>query len=192
MRRMNRICGLILLSCVLIGCANPEEKARTLLNQAHALERKGKDDEARKLMEQVVKQYPQTTAAAEANQVLSVQSIFLSALSPAQMQANERSAYATVSSLGRAQLLYRSDKKEFGTLKQLGDDELISAQVASGLKSGYRFETQPGKDKTSEFTVTGSPVELGKTGTKFFFVDATQVIRCSSAGPATSGSDPCG
>ena len=188
---MNRFCGLILLFCIFIGCANPEEKAQTLLNQAQALERKGKNDEARRLMEQVVKQYPQTTAATEANQVMSVQSIFLSALSPARMRANERSAYATVSALGRAQLVYRSDKKVFGTLKQLGDDQMINADVASGLKSGYRFDTQPGKDKTSEFMVTGSPVELGKTGSKFFFVDATQVIRCSSTGPATVSSDPC-
>jgi len=188
---MNRIGGPMLLFCIVIGCANPEEKARTLFNQAQALQREGKGDEARRLMEQVVKQYPQTTAATEANKFFSVQSIFLNALSPAQMRANEGSAHANLSILGRAQLLYHSHKREFGTLKQLGDDLTIGADLAAGLKSGYRFDAQPGKDKTAEFTATGSPVELGKTGTKFFFIDATQIIRCSSAGPATVSSDPC-
>jgi len=188
---VNRISGPILLFCILIGCANPEEKARTLFNQAQALEREGKDDEARRLMEQVVRQYPQTTVATEANKVLSTQSIFLNALSPAQMRANEGSAHANVRILGSAQLLYRSDKSEFGTLKQLGNELMIGEDLASGLKSGYRFDTQPGKDKTAEFTATGSPVELGKTGSRFFFIDTTQIIRCSSTGPATANSDPC-
>ena len=79
---MNRIGGAMLLFCIVIGCANPEEKARTLFNQAQALEREGKGDEARRLMEQVVKQYPQTTAATEANKFFSVQSIFLNESSP--------------------------------------------------------------------------------------------------------------
>ena len=79
----------MILFCIIIACANPEEKARTLFNQAQELEREGKGDEARRLMEQVVKQYPQKTAATEANKFFSVQSIFLNALSPAQMRANE-------------------------------------------------------------------------------------------------------
>jgi hypothetical protein len=39
---VNRIPGPILLFCILIGCANPEEKARTLFNQAQAVKREAR------------------------------------------------------------------------------------------------------------------------------------------------------
>jgi hypothetical protein len=50
-----------------------------LFNQAQALQRQEKNEEARK--EQVVKQYPQTTAATRAHKFVSEQAIFLSAQS---------------------------------------------------------------------------------------------------------------
>jgi general secretion pathway protein G len=70
------------------GCVNPEEKARSILNQSLTLEREGKSDEAKKLLEKLVKDYQQTQAATEANQILSARKIIdhVSALRAAKTQ----------------------------------------------------------------------------------------------------------
>ena len=53
---------------LLICCSDPEAKARKLLDQAQVLERAGKEQEAQQLLDEVVKGYPQTTAATTANE----------------------------------------------------------------------------------------------------------------------------
>jgi hypothetical protein len=40
------------------------------------------------------------------------------------------------------------------------------------------------------FTVTAAPLEPGQTGTRYFFIDQTGVIRVSTNGPATADSEP--
>jgi hypothetical protein len=137
-----------------ISCATAEEKARTLFNQAQALQRHGKGEEARKLLERVVNEYPQTQVATEANKELSREnfrlphskpvSAVLDALETSQMSANEGSAHASMRTLGSGQLLRRSTKGEFGTPEELEKDKIIDSRLASGSKSGYRFETRPG------------------------------------------------
>ena len=53
---------------LLICCGDPEAKARRLLNQAQVLERERKEQEAQQLLDEVLKRYPQTTAATAAQQ----------------------------------------------------------------------------------------------------------------------------
>lgn len=56
-------------------------------------------------------------------------------------------------------------------------------------RDGYRFEMQPDK---AGYTITATPIEPGITGRKWFYTDASAVIRYSTAGPATTHSVPLG
>ena len=69
--------GLVTLQSVTIGaalllicCGDSEAKARRLLNQAQALEREGKEQEAQPLLDELLQGYPQTTAATPAHKLL--------------------------------------------------------------------------------------------------------------------------
>ena len=79
---------LSLTISILVGCGNPEEKARTLLNRSQVPEREGKSDEAKKPLEKVVNEYPQTRVATEANGMLNGRRVvdFVLALRAAQTQ----------------------------------------------------------------------------------------------------------
>ena len=98
--------------------------------------------------------------------------------------------------IGSGELLYRSTHGAFGTLAQLSADSIVDNVLASGSKSGYAFAVTP--DATSpalQFTSDGSPqVSAGalQTGTRFYFVDESQVVRFSLGGAATSGSNAVG
>jgi len=189
---MRQKCFCLLIFFALIGCGKPEEKARTLFNQAQALEREGKSAEAKQLLERVVKEYPQTQVATEANQALdrgNLASTITGALGNALIKANQGSAVASMRTIGSGWLLYRSTK---GTgplsLKEMLDDDILSPELASGIRSGYRFTFKPGKDPSLEFSATAQPLEPGKTGRRSYYVDEMQVVRFSESGPATSSS----
>ena len=139
-----------------------KRKLEHSFTQAQALAREGKSDEAKKLMEQVVKEFPQTTVATEANKVLDgkqVESVLMGAvgeLMGARMSANEGSAHASIRTIGSGQLLQRSTVGEFQSLEEMGRDGILDSVLASGIKSGYKFETIVGPDKKMHFTATGS------------------------------------
>ena len=91
--------GLVTLQSVTIGaalllicCGDPEAKARRLLNQAQALEREGKEQEAQ------LQGYPQTTAATPAHKLLNQKKVLRNLLSSV-LAANETSALARRGSL---------------------------------------------------------------------------------------------
>jgi hypothetical protein len=106
------------------------------------------------------------------------------------ISANEGAARASIRTLGSGQMLYRSKKGEFATLKQLGDNDIIDARLASGMKSGYRFETKPGQRR-----ICSSP-SLDLQLNQASLVGSTSlwmklVMRCTTSPPATAHSPEC-
>jgi type IV pilus assembly protein PilA len=85
--------------------------------------------------------------------------------------------------------------------------QLLTAQLASGFRSGYRFIYAPKQSSGAKarvsgdaaakgckvpgaagFTVLAEPINRGSTGQRSFFVDETGVIRAEATGPATANS----
>lgn len=62
--------SLLLAFLLLSGCGDSEKKARASFNKAQALIRNGDVDEGKKLLDEVISKYPETTVATEANKVL--------------------------------------------------------------------------------------------------------------------------
>jgi hypothetical protein len=174
---------------LLISCANPEAKAQRLLDQAQMLERAGKEQEAQQLLDEVVKGYPQTTAATKANEILNQGKALRNLLSSA-IAANEAAALARMRTIGTAQLIHRSTKGKFGSLEALADSDLLPG-MSDGISGGYKFRSVPGNDPELNFIATAEPVQKGKTGRTFYFVDETQLVRCSQQRPATGKSPAC-
>src|SRR4030095_1993825 len=91
---------------LLISCGDPEAKAQRLLNEAQILEREGKEQEAQRLLDALLKEYPQTTAATAAHKLLNQKKVLRNLLSSV-LAANETSALARLRaavSMGRAGL----------------------------------------------------------------------------------------
>src|SRR4030095_2026165 len=181
--------GLVTLQSVTIGaalllicCGDPEAKARRLLNQAQVLEREGKEQEAQELLDELVKKYPQTSAATAANKLLNQKKVLRNLLSSV-LAAHEASALARMRTIGSAQLIYRSTNGKFGSLEALANSDLLPG-MSDGISSGYRLRSAPGSAAELNFTAIAEPVQKGQTGRTFYFLDETQVVRCSQEGPA--------
>jgi len=174
---------------VLICCVDPEAKARRLLDQAHVLEREGKELEAQQLLGEVVKGYPQTTAATVADRLLNQKNMLRNLLASV-LAANEASALARMRTIGSAQLIHRSTNGKFGSLEALANRDLLPG-MSDEISNGYRFRSAPGRDAEVNFTAIAEPVQKGQTGRTFYFLDETQLVRCSQQGPATVNSPAC-
>lgn len=107
---------------------------------------------------------------------------------------NEASAVGSLRVLTSSQAVFlnRDAKGEYGTIKQLGDAQLIDSILASGEKQGYKFKIvvgdKSGKNKEFQFTATADPVVEGKTGNRHFFTDQSGVIRFETGKAATATS----
>jgi len=188
--------GLVTLQSVTIGtvlllicCGDPEAKARRLLNQAQVLEREGKEQEAHQLLDELLKGYPQTTAATAANKLLGQKKMLRNLLFSV-LAANEASALAGMRTIGSAQLIHRSTNGKFGSLEALANSDLLPG-MSDGISSGYRFRSAPGSDAELDFTAISEPVQKGQTVRTFYFLDESQLVRCSQEGPATVKSAAC-
>jgi len=62
------------------------------------------------------------------------------------------------------------------------DPPYIDSVLATGTKQGYSF-TYALVD-TESFTLNAAPTSIGKTGTRRFFADETNIIRANSTGAA--------
>jgi type IV pilus assembly protein PilA len=128
--------------------------------------------------------------------ILIISAIAIPNLVRARRSANESSATASMRTIGSGEMVYRSSHGAFATLAQLSADNLIDNVLGSGSKSGYDFATTP--DATSpdlQFTTVGTPqISTGalQTGTRFYFVDESQVVRFNLGGAATAGSSAVG
>jgi hypothetical protein len=73
---------------------------------------------------------------------------------------------------------------------------LIDSILASGAKSGYRFNyaaaaTDPSGNVIS-YTITATPLVPGSSGQRSFFTDQSGTIRSTGNGTADSTSAPLG
>jgi type IV pilus assembly protein PilA len=132
--------------------------------------------------------------------ILIIAAIAIPNLLRARMAANESSAAAGVRALSSAEVAYKSTYPEAGftcNLAALGGGgssaasadhaQFIDDNLASGLKSGYRFELRNCVNSETEghkYQVVAYPVKSHNTGTRAFCSDETEVVRVDASGSA--------
>ena len=127
--------------------------------------------------------------------IMIIMGLAIPRIQAAKIQAYEAGAVKAISTIHVAQAQYQSEKVRFAlTLTELGPRagggpgaaELISADLASGEKSGYKYNLQANE---SGYTINASPIALNRTGKYTYYSDQTLVIRKnSSMEPATAAS----
>lgn len=107
------------------------------------------------------------------------------------IEGNEASAIGSLRVITTSQALFQQigGTDSFGSLKELGEKNLIDKELASGTKDGYKFTL---KSDSMTFTVTADPVEAGKTGTRYFFTDQSGQIRVEKDKTASASSPVLG
>jgi len=143
--------------------------------------------------------------------ILVIAAIAIPNLLRSKMAANEASATESMRMINTAEAAYNAAYPNIGysnSLADLGgvspcaavainaacllDNVVASANAAATGKSGYYFTYNPtavgGPGPVSQYTVLGTPVNLGITGQRQFFTDESYVIRYSTTGAATVNS----
>jgi len=128
--------------------------------------------------------------------ILIIAAIAIPNLIKSKMAANEASAVGSLRTITTAQIAYSSACPTLGfaaTLTELntsttcqGGTNQIDSTLAGGTKSGYKFPvaiTTTGTPATT-FSETASPVSAS-SGTRYFFVNETGVIRYNQSATAT-------
>lgn len=140
--------------------------------------------------------------------------MFLGAILPSTLRsrtaANESSAAGSLRTLSTtAQMYVESYKNGFPhSLDAMGPAtpptcaaaDLIDFVLAGGMKSGYRFEYQPGPPVekpaagcppgVQSYRITARPLTFGTTGYRSFFTDESRVIRHTKEDRAATAADP--
>jgi len=112
----------------------------------------------------------------------------------ARMAANEASAVSSLRTILTAEMSYSESHPESGyacSLSALAETQMIGSTLASGQKSGYRFEivgceveAQGGANK--KYQVVAYPITANQTGDRAFCSDESAVIKQHSGGSAQS------
>lgn len=94
----------------------------------------------------------------------------------------EHTALAKMRSLASAEATFSaSNNGKYGTLKELENEKLIDAALASGVSEGYTFDfriAQNASTGESSFEIVAAPVSYyGMTGAVSYYVDETFVLR---------------
>ena len=121
--------------------------------------------------------------------VMTLATLAISGVLRARHNANEMAAVAACRTIATAaQNFYANSYPHTypGSLSELvlpiSDPPYIDSVLASGTKQGYSF-TYTFVD-TESFRLNANPVIPGKTGTRYFFCDETNVIRADLVGQA--------
>ncbi|MEW6126680.1 MAG: type II secretion system protein [Acidobacteriota bacterium] len=100
-----------------------------------------------------------------------------------QQAARETAAMREVQALGTVQLQYQVTKGhgKFATLQELGANAYVDANMASGIKGGYIFTSEPvsaGEKMPSMYDTTAKPGSTGTfgTGNRSFYSNETNVV----------------
>ncbi|GIW73290.1 MAG: hypothetical protein KatS3mg102_2832 [Planctomycetota bacterium] len=103
-------------------------------------------------------------------------------------QANEAAAISYMRSWIGAQELYM---QRYGLYAD-ADDQLVAAGLipGGGDKHGYRFSLDNPPNSLYDWWGRGDPIEPGRSGDRYFFIDATGVIRATTTGRASRSSPP--
>jgi len=108
------------------------------------------------------------------------------------MNANESAAIANLGTISTASQTYRAANPSYPVaLASLWSGQTppyadSSIGAATG-KQGYTFSLT---GTTNSFTAVASPVTVGTTGSRYFFVDTTGVIRYSTGSAVNSAASP--
>jgi type II secretory pathway pseudopilin PulG len=115
----------------------------------------------------------------------------------ARKAGNEIAAVGALRTIATAQAVFREGDKDqngkldyAGSLKALGDAQLVDGVLASGTKQGYLFKVRTGKDPLFDWSANADPAVPKTTGDRWFFIDQSGVIRSSTTGPADETSEP--
>ena len=102
----------------------------------------------------------------------------------ANVTANEANAIANLRGVYTAiQIYYISNNKTYPRrLREISG--YISESLAGGYKSGYNYSYS--YDGADAFHVNANPRTPGRTGTRYFYLDETNVIRYDTEGEATA------
>jgi type II secretory pathway pseudopilin PulG len=114
--------------------------------------------------------------------IMIIASIAIPNLLASRMAANEGATLRGLRTIHEAEQTYQATtgNGQYGTLADLQRDSLITADLASGEKSGYRFKVEVFKstsDRPATFAVVAVPTDYGSSGRRSFFVDETGVLR---------------
>ena len=97
--------------------------------------------------------------------------------------ANEGAAMASLRTISAAEEDYYSKRHVYGTLTDLSDAQLIEPNLATGVRSGYKFSIRVSgysvKNSVPDFEATAAPIDYGKSGRRSFLIDETGVIRAA-------------
>ena len=121
--------------------------------------------------------------------------------------ANEAAAAAAMRTIASVSLVYDNTYQQGfpPTLSALGPPgtagtppsatsaDLIDSLLSAGTRSGYTFTynaISSGGGNPSGFTVNGDPSSPGITGTRFFYIDHSNVLRYHSGSQAGPNSSP--
>ena len=167
---------LLSLTLAVCGCVSKEEEARSLYNRALAADREHRGDEAKALMETIVRQYSQTETAIQANQALTLQ-VRAKELAQTTLLNNERTAAMTLRAINEASLAFRSLSQGNypRDLHELADAGLIDVRAQHEL-GGYRFRL----DNLENAAPSAMPNRLFRTGR-----DRATFIRIPAVSSAT-------
>jgi type IV pilus assembly protein PilA len=131
--------------------------------------------------------------------ILIITAIALPKLTQARMAAYEMAAERTLTTLNTAQIQYFSTYGRYATtLGELGPSpgngppsptaaNLISEDLATGLKSGYVF-TMVGTP--AGYTITADPQTYNVTGARSFYTDHSNILRQHMGEGSASEKDP--
>ena len=135
--------------------------------------------------------------------ILIIAAIAIPNLLRSKMAANEASAVGSLRTINTASVAYSTTFGSYapalidlgpnglaaGTAPTSTQADLIDLVLAGGTKSGYTFTYVPGNSNQS-YSLNAAPVTAGVTGQRFFFTNASGVIRADTAAAATVSSTP--
>ena len=113
----------------------------------------------------------------------------------ARRAANEGATISVLRKIHAAEATYQATAGagEFGTLEQLAAHQLISPEMASGARHGYKFnvELTTGLDNEAGFEATAVPMTYPNSGRRSFYVSENGVIRAAdNQGTLATRDDP--
>jgi type IV pilus assembly protein PilA len=121
--------------------------------------------------------------------------------------ANQASAVASLRTINTVEITYSSTYNQgfTTTLAQLGPPSsgnptsnasgLIDSLLASGSKSGYSFVYAPSaaiNGQVQNYTINANPLQMGVSGSVYYFTDPTNTIRQNAAQQASASDSPIG
>ena len=114
--------------------------------------------------------------------VMLIAAIAIPNLLASRRAANEGVAIRSLRIVHGAEQTYQGTRGrgQYGSLDELQMNNLISAELAREIRSGYQYKLEVFKassESPAAFAFTAIPTDYGATGKRSFFVDETGVIR---------------